>query len=306
MSENKPLLPGKRIQELLPPWELFLTALFYFLGVGIHEYLGKSSQWNILIIGFVTILMLLITKSSLSLYLLRLKQGYSIQFDQNKSGKSDERKSNKLQTLISILVCISSLTTAVVLSFIMIQDGVLSFDNAVLLFLAYILVLFIPLYQQNMVGYIEIINAFLIIIIIPAFAFLLQGGELHRLVILLTFPISLLFIAQQIALSLKNYGDEMKLGARTLLGRLGWRQGMNFHNILILVSYLFIAFETFFGLSWDIAWRLLLTLPLGLYQLWQILRLAAGGKPNWKLLDLNARATLGVTAYLAVLIMWIG
>jgi 4-hydroxybenzoate polyprenyltransferase len=306
MSGNKPLLPGKRIEELFPPWELFLAALFYFLGVGIHEYLGKSSQWNTLIIGFVTILMLLIAKSSLSLYLLRVKLGYSIQFDQNKLEKSDDWKSNKLQVLLSILVCITSLTTAVVLSFIMIKDGVLLFDNAVLLFLAYFFAIFIPLYQQNMVGYIELINTFLIIIIIPAFAFLLQGGELHRLVILLTLPISLLFIAEQIALSLKNYGDELKYGTRTLLGRLGWRQAMNLHNILILISYLFIAFETFFGLSWDIAWRLLLTLPLGLYQLWQILRIAAGGKPNWKLLDLNARATLGVTAYLAVLIMWIG
>ena len=54
-------------------------------------------------------------------------------------------------------------------------------------------------------GYGELVLAILFANLFPALAFLLQTGELHRLLAMLTFPLTLLYLAALLALSLRAY-----------------------------------------------------------------------------------------------------
>jgi len=79
---------------------------------------------------------------------------------------------------------------------------------------------------------------------------------------------------------------------------------MTWHNLLILAAYFFIGLDLLLGLPWSIAWPALLTLPLGIFQIWQMVQIANGAKPRWGLLELNAVATLGLTAYFITFALW--
>lgn len=306
MNEDRTPSNRQSLFSLLKPWEFLLGILFYLLGAGVNNYLGKVINWNSLALGLMIIILLIIAKSSLWLCFLRASQGYSIQRINNRIKKSESEKSLINQMGVSLLVGVTAITTSVILVISLLQSHFLSFQGVLFLLLISVLLLMVTLFEKKLAGYIEIIQSFVIAVFIPAFGFLLQGRDLHRLVVLLSFPLALLLLSQQIASSLRDYGEEMKYGMHSLIGRMGWQRGMSLHNMLILVSYFLLVFETFVGLPWSIAWRLLLTLPVGLYQIWQMIKIASGVKPNWKLLELNSKATIGIIAYLAFIAMWIG
>ncbi len=87
--------------------------------------------------------------------------------------------------------------------------------------------------------------------------------------------------------------------------RIGWERGIPLHNILILAFYLLIGVAVLTGLPWSLSWPVLLTLPVGLFLIWQMLQLAAGAKPRWKLLRYTAVGLLVVILYLYMLGLWI-
>ena len=58
------------------------------------------------------------------------------------------------------------------------------------------------------------------------------------------------------------------------------------------------------GLLFALTWPALLSLPLGLYQIYLITQIARGARPRWSVLALTASATLGLTLYLLNLAMW--
>ena len=91
-----------------------------------------------------------------------------------------------------------------------------------------------------------------------------------------------------------------------MLTRLSWQTSMNFHNLSILIAYLLIVASTFLGLPWVIIWRALLVVPIGIYQIWQMMRISAGIKPNWNILTYTSAANLGLCTYLFTLTLWIG
>jgi 1,4-dihydroxy-2-naphthoate octaprenyltransferase len=98
---------------------------------------------------------------------------------------------------------------------------------------------------------------------------------------------------------------DMKLARRTLMQRLGWQNGMLLHNLLILCAYILLMLAVPFGLPWRIGLPALLTFPVGLFQVWMIQRIAAGAKPQWKMLKVSAAAVFGITAYLLTFSFWI-
>jgi hypothetical protein len=48
----------------------------------------------------------------------------------------------------------------------------------------------------------------------------------------------------------------------------------------------------------------LLSLPLGIFQVWYMNRIAAGAKPHWNTLGLMAILVFGVTVYLMAFVFW--
>jgi 1,4-dihydroxy-2-naphthoate octaprenyltransferase len=153
-------------------------------------------------------------------------------------------------------------------------------------------------------GYGELTTSIVVASLVPAFSYILQTGELHRLVAMSTFPLIALHLAMMLAFELPDYANDFKFDKLTLMVRIGWERGIALHNILILVAYLLIGLAMLFGFPSSIALPALLTFPMGLFQIWYINRIAAGAKPNWNIVGMLAVLVFGVTTYLITFSFW--
>jgi len=153
-------------------------------------------------------------------------------------------------------------------------------------------------------GFGELTLSILLGILIPGFAFLLQFGELHRIVAMATFPIAFLLLALNLALGLPTYTAQIKYKKRTLLIRVGWETAMTLHNILILGAFLWRGLATVLGFPTFAVFPALLTLPLGLLQIWYVNRIANGATPNWIALSVSAVVLFGSMAYILTFSFW--
>jgi 1,4-dihydroxy-2-naphthoate polyprenyltransferase len=162
----------------------------------------------------------------------------------------------------------------------------------------------VPPVRLSCSGYGELTQAIILANLVPALAFLLQAGELHRLLAMATFPLTALLLAMMLALELPTYAADLKYGRRNLMMRIGWQRGMLFHNYLVLGGFFLLGLALVFGLPVQIALPAFFTLPVAIFQVWMINRIADGAKPNWNLLMLTAMATFGLTAYLLAYSFW--
>jgi len=149
-------------------------------------------------------------------------------------------------------------------------------------------------------------QAIFLVVLIPALGLVIQIGELNNLLGLITFPLFLLAISSAIALCFERYAADLTHHRKTFLTLIGWQQGVNLHTILVLLAYLVFGLVGFLGLSTRLVFAALLSLPVGLFQIWLILRIADGNKPAWRMLRFVALALPLVTAYLLLLTLWIG
>ena len=153
-------------------------------------------------------------------------------------------------------------------------------------------------------GYGDLIVTLFIAIITPAFAYVLQAGEMHRLLTMLTFPLSVLLLACLLALSLEGYQDPLVAGSKNLMMQMGWQRGMQFHNVLVFLAYLLFGVAAVVGLPWGLTWPAVLSLPIGLFQVWQMRQISIGAKPHWMLLRWTAYGLIAITVYLLSLALW--
>ena len=107
-----------------------------------------------------------------------------------------------------------------------------------------------------------------------------------------------------LAVSFPDYATDLKYLKRTFLVRAGWQNAMTVHNTLILLAFIVLSSLWFFNFPRSILLPTYLTLPLGLTQFWQMRMIAAGGKPNWKALTLNAAALVGSLIFLLAYSFW--
>lgn len=153
-------------------------------------------------------------------------------------------------------------------------------------------------------GYGELITSIIVAFMLPAFAFVLQAGELDRLVAMSTIPLVFLHLAMMIVIELPDYASDIKHNKNTLLVRLGWRNGMNLHHILVSCVYILLLIEMFLGLPRLVVLHAAISLPLALLQVWQVIRIERGAQPNWTAVTLNALATFGTMAYFMTFAYW--
>jgi 1,4-dihydroxy-2-naphthoate octaprenyltransferase len=121
---------------------------------------------------------------------------------------------------------------------------------------------------------------------------------------MVAFPLTTLYIGMLLALELPDYASDMAQGKRPILVRIGWQRGMILHNLLILISFVILGMAFIFGLPLNVAWPVILVLPFGLFQIWQMNRIADGVKPNWNLLLLSAISTFSLAAYILTYAFW--
>lgn len=151
-------------------------------------------------------------------------------------------------------------------------------------------------------GYGELIASFIVAGLLPTFAFSLQTGQLHRLLIMTTIPIIALHFAMMIAFELPDYATDVKYEKRTLMVRVGWQTAMRMHDAAIIFAGLAFLGAYLSGLPWRVTLSTLIAVPLGIAQIWQMSRIRHGQPANWVIFTWSALLLFALTAYLE----WMG
>lgn len=287
------------------PLYLLGGILFYALGVGISRYLGNPVNWGLVIIGQIWVTIFQLGFHLLITYFhhpLVLGAPNRIQIDEEGDGDNQFIRGE-----LVLSAAFTSFAVAAILGLLFLWwlkvSGVVFMIMGLMIILMFALV--VPPFQIIKTGYGDLLQAILVVNLIPGIAFSLQYGELHRLVAMSTFPITLIYLSTQLAYQFQTYGNDLLKNKTTLLTLLGWERGMMLHNLLILISYFLFGLAMLFGLSPRVTLPVFFVLPLGIFQIWYMTRIAAGAKPNWRLLNTTAIFVLGLTTYLLAFSYWI-
>jgi 1,4-dihydroxy-2-naphthoate polyprenyltransferase len=281
------------------------AVLTYALGVGIVRYLGFPVDWGLYFLGQAWV-----TSIQLSAYYL-IEYFDSPHYVNNPnptvfSTRSGSIGPGKLTRNTALMAAATTLTIGASLTVIIIQFIPVSPLIVFLMFLIFLIAISysVPPIELASSGYGELTNSILIANLVPALALTLQMGEFHRLLIMSTFPLTALHIAMMIAMDFPDYATHIKHEKRTMLVRLGWQNGMVFHNLLILTAFLLLGVAMLFGLHPGIGLPAFLPLPLGLLLIWLMRRVAAGAAPNWRGITLAAVILFASTTYLLAFSFW--
>jgi 1,4-dihydroxy-2-naphthoate octaprenyltransferase len=300
MNPPTPSFLGKVI-KISHPWYLLMGVLLYAMGAGIAHFLGTTIDWTVYWVGQAAVTILQLSSFYLKAY-----------YDQVESRRrlipTEGGEGFSLAEFQILPIAFTTLTVGALLTVLLVFLKAISMPVLIILGAAFLLAFFYAVPPLRLVnsGLGELVNAFLHANLIPALAYLLQAGDFHRILAMLTFPLTALNLAMLMILTLPHFANDIKINHRTLMTSLTWQRGMNFHNILILTAYLLIGIASILGLPWNLTWPGLLTIPLGLYQIWQVMQITGGAKPNWKILTYTAIGTFALTTYFFTLTLWIG
>ena len=147
-------------------------------------------------------------------------------------------------------------------------------------------------------GYGELIAAIIVAGLTPTFAFTLQTGELHRLLLMSTTPLIALCFAMIIVFELPDYATDVKYEKRNLMVRLGWSAALRAHDLAIGFAIISFGVAFGFGLPREVGLGVLLVVPLAIAQVWQVNRIRRGYPRRWSSLTFGALALFGVASYL--------
>lgn len=303
--QQPPSSPLVLFFRLTRPVFLLGGFLMYALGVGIAHYLGVELDWGIYILGQACVTLLQLSAQYLNEYfdLATDTDNPNRTFFSGGSGVGDDPALPQRTALLAALTCLS---IGAVLTALLYRDHHLTPELGVILGVAFLVSIFYSVPPVRLVGtgYGELAASILVANLIPAFAYALQTGTLHRLLPMVTFPLTALHLAMLMAFSLPDYGNDVRHGKRTAIIRLGWERGMLLHDILLALAYVLIAVAIAEGLPLRLAWPGFLTLPLAVYQIYRMRRIAGGAPTRWNLLTFVAAAIFGLTSYFLTFSFW--
>jgi 1,4-dihydroxy-2-naphthoate octaprenyltransferase len=291
--------------KLSRPFFLLGGVLVYALGAGIANYLGGPIDWGLYILGQVYV-----TTMQLSAQLLN--EYFDSPADRDNpnrtpfSGGSGAVGDGKLSREFVMWAALTLLTILASLTVVLFNVTIISPILVSIVLLAFIGSFFYsaPPIRLSNSGYGELTTSILVANLVPIFAFVLQFGDLHRLLVMSTFPLTTLHLAMMIVFEFPDYLNDIKYEKLNLLVRVGWERGMVLHNILILTAFFLLGLAAMFGLPLAIVLPAFIPLPLGLLQIWQMRRIAGGGKPNWTTMAFTAVVLFGSVTYLLAFTFW--
>ena len=284
--------------RLSRPLYVTLAALTYFLGAGIARYLGVTQNVATFWLGLGGILLAQFSMSLLTEALRPVEQP---------SEDNENRPERVLLRNAALTTSIGALGAVAAIAIMLGQVGALTPVAMIFLGLSLLLVLAYAVPPLRLVdaGFGEFILAIHIALIAPAVGIVLQGGEYHRVVGIVSFPLALLALAYFLVLDFPTFVTDEKYDRRTLLRSIGWQRAVPLHHGLVLGAYILLGSTTLFGLAWGLIWPSLLTLPFALLQIYWLRNISNGAKPIWNLLTVNALAVFGLTAYLLTFAFWL-
>jgi 1,4-dihydroxy-2-naphthoate polyprenyltransferase len=291
--------------KMARPHFLVGGLLLFALGVGIARYLGTPIDWGVYISGQVWITLMQLSTHFLNEY-FNAPADIANKNRTPFSGGSGALGPGKLPRSLALWAGAVSLAGVATTTVLLIQQGAL-FPTAVLVMALIFFGAFfyaVPPVRLEASGYGELTTSILVASLVPAFGLLLQFGDLHRLLMMATLPLTFLHLAMLLAFELPDYANDLKFEKRTMMVRLGWERGMLMHNAAVMAAYLFLGVALMFNMPLTVAGPVLLTLPLGALQIWNMNRIAGGGKPNWTMLTLMALLAFALPAYLFAYSFW--
>lgn len=284
----------RNILRLSRPLHLALTSLTYFLGASISAYLGKPFVTAAFWLGLLGILC-----AQLSMNLLaEAFRPHNEPLVVNETPAQKETLRNNL-----LYVSYASLSASLLTAFILYLNHNLAIPTFYFFLLSLVLILAyaLPPFRLLNRGFGELALAAHIAYVVPSLGFLLQVQETHRLVFMMTIPLTALSLAYFLVLNFPSFSEDQKYFRATLLRRLGWEMAVPLHNSLIIFAYACFAAAPLFGFPFSLIWRAFITLPFAILQIFQLRGIALGSKPNWPLLTSNAFAVFGLTIYFLIL-----
>jgi 1,4-dihydroxy-2-naphthoate octaprenyltransferase len=276
---------------------LVLEIVFYLLGLCLVRYLGRPISIGPSISGFMLVLLLGIGTTYLRDYFDIIEKSPEV-----RSATHPEQKPVTL-LLVASMSCIA---VAFLIGVNLFREGAIHGQGIILLSIGFIGAVLYAAPPLRLVysGIGEFILAILLVNFIPAFAFLLQNLEMNRFLAMTTFPLTALSMAVMIAWQFPRYGEDCQNCRPVLLVRTGWQKGVLFHNLLITLAYVLLAIALFLGMPWRLVAPVLLTLPISIFEIWQLSQIAGGSKPRWGLLKTTSGALLLLWVYLFILTYW--
>jgi 1,4-dihydroxy-2-naphthoate polyprenyltransferase len=293
--------------QLSRPIFILIAALLYVLGIGIAHYLSGEMNWQSFFLGFIWVIFILLGFEYLNEY-FDPDTYFETQTQKHTpfSGATGAIGPGKLSRQVALWAGLIFLTISASLTVLIYKYIGLGLILVVILsiFLLGEFFIYLPPYRLVTSGYGEVINSIVIAGLIPAMAFLFQGHEFHRLLLMVTFPLTLLYLGMVMALEFPDYASDIKQGKKPILIRIGWQKGMQLHNLLVLGSFVILGIAFLVGFPFRLGWSVFLALPLAIFQTWMMNRISDGAKPNWNLFVMVALSTFGLTTYLLTFTFW--
>jgi len=210
------------------------------LGIGIAHYLSGELNWESFFLGFVWVIFITLGFQYLNEY-FDIDSIFETQTWKHTpfSGGTGAIGSGKLSRQVALWAGLIFLTASASVTVLVYRYIGLNLILGIILIIFILGEFFINLPPFRLVtsGYGEVIMSILMVGFIPAMAFLFQGHEFHRLLLMVTFPLTLLYLGMVFALEFPDYASDIKQGKKPILIRIGWQKGMQLHNILVLGSY---------------------------------------------------------------------
>ena len=277
----------KKVNQSNTLFDILIVMGIFLLAMGLANYLGTEINIPGFILGSVGCVLLLVTIKGMEFYSLRSEQ---LDFDHELlrkiipglSPNHDGKPSNRTEYsgLILLLILIAGWAT---IQFVLLQTNMLPVSALIWIFLIALFAMLLGMPSINIVnsGFAELIKSMLLFGLFPVYAFLTIGGEFHILIVLICIPIAFFYLALQLSLGLYHYTDDQNSGRKNLLQRIGWKQGMFFHNLFILIGFVSFACTPLFGYPEKIFLNPLIVLPVGLILIFMLYRIEHGRKPEW-------------------------
>lgn len=291
--------------QLSRPLFLLGLMLVYALGVGIARYLGATINWSAYWLGqaWVTLLQLSVHYFNEYFNAPADLENPNRTFLTGGSNALAPGRLPRRVALIAAMACLAFLASLTVLIIAQLSPAPAAY---LIMGLAFLGAFFysVPPVRLEASGYGELTTSVLVAFLVPAYAFILQTGAMHRLVAMSAFPLTAAHLAMLLAFTLPDYLTDLKHGKHTLIIRLGWQNGMLLHNALILTVFLLLLIARAFGFPGFAALAGFFSIPVGGFQIWQMRAIANGAKPNWNALTIGALAFFGVLVYLLTFAFW--
>jgi 1,4-dihydroxy-2-naphthoate octaprenyltransferase len=278
-------------------FNLIVSALMYVLGGGIAHYLGADFRPIEFWVGLIWIICIHITGYLLIIY-----------FHPPAYLLDDEEVKDWLRQKKALILQLSLffLTTCGVVVILLLLANKLSMNIGIvfLLTIAGLVGVAIPPFNLALKGYQEITLAIYQGCLIPATGFFLSMNIYHRLLLLITFPMTCLALASYLAANFSTYARDQRTERKSFIRLLTWQKAVPVHHILLSCAYIFFLLGYGRGLPIELLWPALLTLPMAGLQIYWLHRISRGGTPVWPFFNALSASVYGLSAYLMAFTFW--